>query len=105
MDFSKLKPGMILNVSYTIGNTIVDRNIILLNVTKEDIKKGVQADYPGLHGFYGFWYGRNPTKISSYGKIEGSVDEMQLNILSYKTYTVKHDSLFCLKVNYLKTIL
>ena len=45
------------------------RNWIVLPVTMKDIKRGTSADSVGLYAFGGFWYGKQPTKIRSYGKI------------------------------------
>ena len=43
--------------------------VIVLEVTKKDIKRGINAEKPGLYGFRGFWYKGNGTKQYSYGKI------------------------------------
>lgn len=44
-------------------------NVIVLEVTEKDIKRGTQAEKPGLYGFRGLWYKGNGTTIKSYGKI------------------------------------
>lgn len=46
-----------------------NRIIIILEVSKEELKRGINADKTGLYGFRGFWYGRDRFKIKSYGKI------------------------------------
>lgn len=46
-----------------------NRTIIILEVTNKDLKRGINADRPGLYGFRGFWYGHDRFKIKSYGKI------------------------------------
>lgn len=84
----KLKKGMIVRTS---DNFVC----IVLEVTKKDIKRGVNADKPGLYGFRGFWYGSNVHKIKSFGKIEYLDDN----------YTIIHKNTFGLKNKYLKTIL
>jgi len=45
------------------------RRVVVLPVTKKDIKRGINAEFPGLYGFRGLWYSGNGTKIKSYGKI------------------------------------
>lgn len=42
---------------------------VVLQVTSEDIAKGIFADKPGLYGFGGMWYGNHPARKHSYGKI------------------------------------
>ena len=59
----ELKKGMIVRDNGT------GEYLIVLPVSKKDIKKGINADIPNYYGFRGFWYGRNPMKFSSYGKI------------------------------------
>lgn len=61
----KLKKNMIVNLR---GNGWKD-TVIVLEVTKKDIKRGINADKPGLYGFRGLWYKGNGTKQYSYGKI------------------------------------
>lgn len=50
----------------------------------------------GFYAYRGFWYGRNPLSIDSYGKCVDICDN---------DYTVIHEDVFCLKNSYLKTIL
>lgn len=42
---------------------------VALRVSKVDIRKGIQAKKPGIYLFGGFWYGKNPQEISSFGKM------------------------------------
>lgn len=61
-----LKKDMIVRVQ--------DRNWIVLPVTSKDISwkrrlRAINAPKPGLYGFAGMWYGSNPFKPQSYGKI------------------------------------
>ena len=37
--------------------------------TKDELKRGINADKTGLYGFRGFWYGHDRFKIKTYGKI------------------------------------
>lgn len=46
-----------------------DRHWVLLNVTQDDLEKGLFADRVGLHAFGGMWYGDDPMAIKSYGKL------------------------------------
>ena len=46
------------------------RHWVVLNVTKRDLKMGVNAPCPGLYGFGGMWYGRKVFNYKSYGKIQ-----------------------------------
>jgi len=62
----ELKPYMIIHIKDDDG---IDRNVIILPVTKKDIKRGINASHTGLFGFRGFWYKGNGTKWKSYGKI------------------------------------
>lgn len=61
----ELKPYMIIHIK----DDGIDRNVIILPVTKKDIKRGINASHTGLFGFRGFWYNGNGTKWKSYGKI------------------------------------
>lgn len=70
---SDLKKGMIIRFQEDIDK-INARNWVILLVTKKDLKRGVNAEKEGLYAFGGMWYGRNPNKIKSYGKIS-SIDE------------------------------
>ena len=47
-----------------------DRTIVVLRVSKRDLKKGLNAERAGLYGFYGIWYGEDIGRHQSYGKIE-----------------------------------
>jgi hypothetical protein len=64
----KLRKGMVIRFEEDLNNPN-KRNWIVLLVTKKDLKRGVNAENEGLHAFGGMWYGRNPMKIKSYGKI------------------------------------
>lgn len=68
---------------------------IVLPVTKKDISKGINADKEGLYGFGGMWYGRNPMKIKSYGKIIP---------LDYSDIKIIHPSIRGLSVNYIQSL-
>lgn len=44
--------------------------IIVLEVSKKDIRRGLNAEKPGLYGFRDWWYkGQNRFKHKVYGKI------------------------------------
>lgn len=47
-----------------------DRTIVVLRVSKRDLKKGLNAERAGLYGFHGIWYGEDIGRHQSYGKIE-----------------------------------
>lgn len=51
------------------------RYCIVLNVTKQHLKNGINAYKPGLHLFRGYWYSNRPFEIESFGKIEGRADD------------------------------
>lgn len=57
------------------------RHWVVLPVTKEDFKKGINADSEGLYAFGGMWYGRNPMKRKSYGKISPVDDISDIEIV------------------------
>ncbi len=65
----KLKKNMIVTLQKKNSKDKDKDTVILLDVTKKDIKKGINADKPGLYGFRGLWYKGNGTKNESYGKI------------------------------------
>lgn len=60
-----LKKGMIIRF---VDQDYV-RNWIILPVTKKELNRGINAEGFGLYAFGGLWYGRNPMKTKSYGKI------------------------------------
>lgn len=62
----ELKTNMIVHIKEHDGT---DRNVIVLPISKKDLKNGVNASHIGLFGFRGFWYNGNGTKYKSYGKI------------------------------------
>ena len=62
----ELKSNMIVHIKEDDG---FDRNVIILPISKKDLKRGVNASHIGLFGFRGFWYKGNGTKWKSYGKI------------------------------------
>ena len=62
----ELKPNMIVHIKEYDGT---DRNVIVLPISKKDLRRGVNASHTGLFGFRGFWYKGNGTKWKSYGKI------------------------------------
>ncbi len=47
-----------------------DRTIVVLRVSKRDLKNGLNAERAGLHGFQGLWHGDDFSSHKSYGKIE-----------------------------------
>ena len=71
LTYDELKPGMIVYVESksTDGEFESNEIVVVLPVTEKDIKKGCNADAPGLYGFRGLWYKGNGTKRMSYGKI------------------------------------
>lgn len=80
ISITEIKPKMIIRLPEDIGTE--RRNWIVLNVTKKDIKRGTNTDHTGLHGFGGLWYGRNPSKIKSYGKIDWFDDVTEVYVVS-----------------------
>ena len=58
----KLKVGDIVKVEG-------QRHWIALNVTQKDIAKGVDTNETGIYLFGGMWYGNNPLRVGSYGKM------------------------------------
>jgi len=72
-----LRKGMIIRFKEDLLNPNA-RNWIVLPVTKKDLKRGINADKEGLYAFGGMWYGRNPMKIESYGKILPIKEEVYL---------------------------
>lgn len=69
---NKIKDEVVGDVLFKPGQlyqTKDNRTIIILEVTKEELKRGINADKTGLYGFRGFWYGHDRFKIKSYGKI------------------------------------
>ena len=64
---ANLQKGMIIRFKEDLVDPKA-RNWVVLPVTKKDLKR-VNADKEGLYAFGGMWYGRNPMKIESYGKI------------------------------------
>ena len=56
-------------------------NVIVLPVTKENIKRGINADHVGLFGFRGLWYNGNGTRIKSYGKIFDLSEESEIYLI------------------------
>ena len=83
-----LRKGMVIRFKEDLENPNA-RNWVVLPVTKKDLKKDVNADKEGLYAFGGLWYGRNPMKIKSYGKIL-PIDE--------DVYLVRRD-LYAIKVD------
>ena len=68
-NYKKEVVGDVLFKPGQLYQTKDNRIIIILEVSKEDLKRGINADKTGLYGFRGFWYGRDRFKIKSYGKI------------------------------------
>ena len=62
----ELKANMIVHIKEDDG---FDRNVIILPISKKDLRRGANASHIGLFGFRGFWYKGNGTKWKSYGKI------------------------------------
>lgn len=87
-----LKVGNIVRTSDNYYN----RCWIVLKVTKKDLKKGINCDKPGFFLFGGYWYGRNPHKIDSYGKV--------ISICLDENYELIHKNTWKLNNKYLKTI-
>lgn len=63
-------------LSFKVGDIIVGKSEkdpyweVVLYAKKSMMKRGyVSVTIPGLYSFYGKWYGHDPLKISSYGKI------------------------------------
>ena len=49
---------------------------VVIAVTQKEIdddKDGINTDAPGLHCFGGMWYGDDPAKRSSFGKIQKGI--------------------------------
>lgn len=90
---NNLKKNMIIRFVHDLDNPNA-RNWVVLPVTKKDLKRGVNAEKEGLYGFGGLWYGRNPTKIRSYGKISIIEDE----------YIIIRDNLHSISVDDIKKL-
>lgn len=62
-----------VSLDVSVGSIIVLpgylRFWIILDVTKEQIERGTNAEKPGLYAFSGMWYGDDPLNIGSFGKI------------------------------------
>ena len=66
-----------------------DRHWVALNITKRDLKKGVNAPVPGLYGFGGMWYGRKVFNYNSYGKIQ-NLNEMKIIVVGKaRSFSIK----------------
>lgn len=52
------------------------RKAVVLQVTQKDIDNGIDAIKPGLYAFHGFWYGKDPLSVASYGKIAEPVGQV-----------------------------
>ena len=62
---NKIKEEVVGDVLFKPGQlyqTKDNRIIIILEVSKEELKRGINADKTGLYGFRGFWYGRDRFK-------------------------------------------
>ena len=72
----EIKKGMIIRFK----DENYSRCWMVLPVTKKDLKRGINSDKEGLHAFGGMWYGRNPMKNNSYGKILSidNVDDVEI---------------------------
>lgn len=70
-------------------NTDNSRNWIVLNVTKKDIRRGLNVEREGFHAFGGLWHGRNPNKVKSYGKVKPIIGD----------YTIVRQNIHRLSVN------
>jgi len=68
----KFRHGDIVRLSSRRSNAFC----VALMVSKNDIKRGVNALRPGIHLFRGYWYGKNPLSIKGFGKIEGPANKM-----------------------------
>ncbi len=85
-----LRKGMVIRFTKD-ENNLHARNWVVLPVTKKDIKRGINADQIGFFAFGGMWYGRNPMKIKSYGKIQ-SIDE-DFKIIRKDLYGISVDDI------------
>ncbi len=74
-------------------------NVIVLPVTKKDLKRGINADHTGLYGFRGLWYKGNGTKHISYGKI------YDLSCYKENDYEIIKENIFGLSKKELQEIL
>ena len=85
-------------VSLTDENGI-KRNVIVLPVTRKDLKTSINADRPGYYGFCGLCYkgNGNGTKIKSYGKI--------FDICLYDDLKIVRDNILGLSKKQLKEML
>lgn len=90
---SEIKSGYIVDTNDEYSY----RKWIALYVSKKDIKNGMNCSTPGLYLFGGYWYGRNPNKTKSYGKI--------IPIEGNHRYTLIHSGTWKLNNKYLKSIL
>jgi hypothetical protein len=72
-----VRKGMMIRFSEDMDNPSA-RNWVVLPITKNDLRRSVNADSEGLYAFGGMWYGRNPMKIKSYGKIQPINEDVHL---------------------------
>ena len=59
---------------FSPGDIIIDHTggrLVVLEVREREWRlNGINCEFPGLYGFYGFWYGENALDHRSYGKIQ-----------------------------------
>ena len=80
INYSNLKRNQIVCIK-DYGSSNIYWNVIVLPVTKENIKRGINADHVGLFGFRGLWYNGNGTRIKSYGKIFDLSEESEIYLI------------------------
>lgn len=66
------------------------RKAVVLAVSKQDIKEGIDALKPGLYAFYGFWYGNNPLDHKGFGKCVAASGRVVGRVRRYSPATVLH---------------
>ena len=89
-----LKRNMIVSITDENG---IKRNVIVLPVTRKDLKTSINADRPGYYGFGGLCYKGNGTKIKSYGRI--------FDICLYDDLKIVRDNILGLSKKQLKEML
>jgi len=93
-----MKSGQLISFAHDSGNCW-----IILEVTLEMYRRSRYFRWngytPGFYAFRGFWYGRNPLSHKSFGK------RCDMIHFSEQDYTVIQENTFCLKNEYLRSIL
>lgn len=61
-----------------------NRKGVALKISMKDIQEGrVQVPHPGVWVFSGYWYGKDPLDVKSYGKVHGQQGKVVGRIRSH----------------------